>query len=109
MAILIAPFRLGIILLVHCSEDDGCHSEPEQRGGEESRRTENCTRDSSACGLRMTGPQNQCDRTLVRSGSESTVCLFFKREDLPIRMRDNPPVYSVYPRARDFCSPAFEA
>ncbi len=52
-------------LVVQRSEDDGCHSEPEQRGGEESRRTEDCTRDSSACGLRMTDPQNQCDETLV--------------------------------------------
>src|SRR5713101_9174816 len=51
-------------LVVQRSEDDGCHSEPEQRGGEESRRTEDCTRDSSACGLRMTDPQNQCDETL---------------------------------------------
>src|SRR2546425_10418257 len=54
-------------------------------------------------------PQNHHDRLLVRSGSESAVCLFFKREDLPIRMGDNPPVYSVYPRARDFCPAAFEA
>src|SRR5437764_12304482 len=31
-------------------------------------------------------PQNHPDRLLVRSGSESAVCLFFQREDLPIRM-----------------------
>src|SRR5881409_1069560 len=43
-------------------------------------------------------PHNHHDRLLVRSGSESAVCLFFKREDLPIWMGDNPPVYSVCPR-----------
>ena len=50
--------------MVRRNEDDGCHSEPEQRGGEESRRTEDWTRDSSAYGLRMTDPQNQCDGPL---------------------------------------------
>ena|SRR5437763_13049639 len=57
---------------------------------------------------RSSTPQNHHDRLLVRSGSESAVRLFFQREDLPIRMGDNPPVYSVYPRARDFCPAAFE-
>ena len=62
--------RLTFRVVVQRSEDDGCHSEPEQRGGEESRRTENCTRDSPACGLRMTDPQNQCDGTVVGWGND---------------------------------------
>src|SRR5437762_13257422 len=52
-------------LVVHRSEDDGCHSEPKRSDGEESRLTGCWMRDSSAYGLRMTDPQNQCDRTLV--------------------------------------------
>ncbi|MGH7960325.1 MAG: glycosyltransferase family 2 protein [Candidatus Binatia bacterium] len=60
-------------LVLHRTEGDGCHSEPEQRGGEESRRTADCPRDSSACGLRMTDPQNQCDGTLAAAEDTSTV------------------------------------
>ena len=41
------------------------HSEPEHGGGEESRLTNDWTRDSSACGLRMTNSQNPCDNILA--------------------------------------------
>ncbi len=36
-------------------EDEGCHSEPERSGSEESYDGGNCKLDSSAYGLRMTG------------------------------------------------------
>ncbi len=44
------------------SEAEECHSEPECSGGEESRPAGDRTRDSSACDLRMTDPQNHNDR-----------------------------------------------
>jgi predicted metal-dependent hydrolase len=56
-----------------CGEAPACHSEPEQREGEESQLSSGQTRDSSARvypeqrrrGLRMTDPQNQQGRVLV--------------------------------------------
>src|SRR6266498_6119911 len=56
-----------LAVVVHRTKAEGCHSEPEHSGGEESHSTQDSTRDSSACGLRMTDHQNQCARLVAGS------------------------------------------
>ena len=59
--------RRGTLTITYLSKDEGYHSEPECSLGEESHVHSSVARDSSACDLRMTGPQNQCSTVLVSS------------------------------------------
>ena len=56
------PMALGAI---REAKNRFVHEQPKRSEGEESRPTGCSMRDSSACGLRMTGHQNQCGELLV--------------------------------------------